>query len=536
METQTVGRGFTVLAVAGILVKLMSLLYIPFLLMIIHDEGNGIYAAAYQVYVLIFALSNAGMPSAISKLVSELIALDNPRDAFRCFKISRFMLVVIGILMSLLMFIFARGVANLLNFPRSALAILALSPTLLFTSISSSYRGYFQGQGNMTPTAISQIIEQVINTIFTLVFAYLLINVSLEAACAGGTIGTSLGALCSAVFLIIFHRRHKSSLEDVSKSISKVKRFTYKQLVYKILSYSIPITLCIGMQYTGNLVDLGISKWRLLVAGFTDGRATELYSHLYKYQQLLNAPIAIVAALAVTILPAIAAAVALKNKDLVSRRINFAFRLCFIVTIPSAVGFSVLSNQIFGLLGYGDGSYLMMFGSVALVLLAIVQIQTSILQASGKLFTVTLILVFGILGKIITNYFLISIHGININGAVIGSIVGYLISILINNRTIQKNLNTNIKLLKLAKKPFYASVLMGLIVFAVYNISYVILFPFLKGGYIANAVPTLISLPAGAVSYFFFIIKLRGISKAEIETLPHFFLKLIPKRIIRKMD
>ncbi|MFA6308568.1 MAG: polysaccharide biosynthesis protein [Clostridia bacterium] len=534
MESQSVGKGFTVLAFAGIAVKIMSLLYIPFLLNIIGDYGNGIYAASYQVYVLIYALSNAGMPSAISKLVSELIAVGNRRDAIRTFKIARFMLIIFGIAMALFMFLFARTFANLLQFKESYLAILALSPTLLFTSISSSYRGYFQGQGNMTPTAISQVIEQIVNTIFTLVFASLLIRYGVVAACAGGTIGTSLGALSSAVFLVIFHKRHNSVFENISQNISKIKRFAYGQLVKKILSYSVPITMSIGLQYTGNLIDLGITKSRLLVAGISNVEATQMYSHLNKYQQLLNAPLSIVVALAVTILPAIAAAVALKDKVLISSRINLAFRLSFMVTIPSAVGFSVLSGPIFKVLGYGSGSYLMMFGSFALVFLAIVQIQTSIQQASGKLFTVTLILMMGIIGKIITDYIAISIREINISGAVIGSIIGYLISILLNNYFMKKNLQTDINLLKLAKKPIYSSIFMGIIVFISYNLSYVIL-GMINSLYARNAISAVIAIFMGIISYFFAMIKLRGISKEEIDSLPRAVLRIIPKRIVRKI-
>lgn len=212
MKVQSVSRGFSVLAFAGITVKILSLLYIPFLLAIISDEGYGIYSAAYMVYVLIYAISNAGIPVAISKSVSELVAVGNYKDAIRSFKIARSFLLIIGIIMSIVMFLFASSLSKAIHFEKAYLAIVALSPTLLFTSVASSYRGYFQGRGNMTPTAISQIIEQVVNTIFTLVFAALLMRFGLVWACAGGTIGTSLGALFSAVFLVMYHKRLTGTL------------------------------------------------------------------------------------------------------------------------------------------------------------------------------------------------------------------------------------------------------------------------------------------------------------------------------------
>ena len=131
-------------------------------------------------------LQTPEIPVAISKIVSEFIAVGNYKDAIRSFKIARCFLIVIGIIMSIAMFIFAGSLAKAVHFEKAGLAIVALSPTLIFTAIASSYRGYFQGRGNMTPTAISQICEQVVNTIFTLVFAALLIRYGIEAACAGG--------------------------------------------------------------------------------------------------------------------------------------------------------------------------------------------------------------------------------------------------------------------------------------------------------------------------------------------------------------
>lgn len=534
MKEQSVAKGFAVLSLAGIVVKLLSLLYIPFLIAIIGEEGNGIYAAAYQVYVLVYVLTNSGIPVAISKLVSELIALKNYRDAVRSFKIARFLLLIVGTFMASLMMLTANNLAIALHFEKSSWAILALSPTLLFTAIASAYRGYFQGRGNMVPTAVSQIIEQVVNTIFTLVFAALFMRISLKAACAGGTIGTSLGALFSVIYLTVFYRKNRKFIVPKGQIAATAVRYSYRGLVKKIANYSIPITLCIGMQYAGNLVDLWNTKSRLLTAGFADKAATEMYSYLYKYQQLLNAPIAVVAALAATILPAVSAAMALRNKELVQDRVNYAFRLCFLVTIPSATGFSVLSSGIFKLLKYGPGSYLMLYGSVALALLAIVQIQTSILQGSGRLYTVTFNLILGIMGKIVTNYFFVGIPQINITGAIIGSVVGYCIPIVLNTLAISKSLKINASYFGLAAKPAIASLFMGIIVYFTYHSLHTVLL-FVGKGYLNNAISTLIAIFTGVVSYFVTLVLIKGIRKEELDLIPSRFVKLIPHGILKRI-
>lgn len=330
MEKQSLTKGFAVMSAAGIIVKIMSFLYIPFLMAIIGDEGTGVYGAIYQVYVFIYVIANSGIPVAISKSISELNAVDNYKDALRSFKIARSYLLILGLVLSIIMFITAGPVASMLKCEKASLGIAVLSPTLFITAIVSAYRGYFQGCGNMTPTAISQVIEQIVNVVFTLLFAYLF-RKSVELACAGATIGTSVGALIAGGYLIYIFNSNKSHPEFKLLKNSGVKRLTYKKLAKKIVKYSIPITICVAAQYAGNLIDLGNTMTRLQAANFSETRASEMYGLLFKYQQLLNAPIAIASALAATILPIISAAVALNNKREINEKINYAFRLCFLL-------------------------------------------------------------------------------------------------------------------------------------------------------------------------------------------------------------
>ncbi|MDP4092617.1 MAG: polysaccharide biosynthesis protein [Bacillota bacterium] len=531
MREQSVAKGFAVLSAAGIIVKLLSLLYLPVLIAIVGEEGNGVYAAAYQVYVLVYAISNVGIPVAVSKLVSELIAVGNPKDAVRGFKIARFLLLLMGIFSGALMALLSGPLANVMHYEKAHLAILALSPSLIFTAIASAYRGYFQGRSNMTPTAVSQILEQVVNTILTLVFAALLIKKGIPQACAGGTIGTSIGALVSASYLINFYNKKGGMVISEQIVNMDVQRYSYSQLLKKVIGYSIPITLTIGMQYAGNLVDVMNTKVRLLAAGFADKPATELYSHLYKYQQLLNAPIAIMAALAATILPAISAAVALRDRKRIQNRVSFAMRVCFFITIPSALGLSILSDSIYRIIRYGPGSELMLWGSVCLVMLAVVQIQTSILQGAGKLYGVTLNLVFGIIGKIVTNYFLISIKGLNIYGAIIGSIVGYSISITLNNILIKKTLFIKTKTLQHAVKPIISAVAMGLAVLAVHAMVTGVL----GYSYFVNFFGTILSILVGIAVYFVVLVYIKGITKEELEIIPGRLRKFVPRSLMLKI-
>jgi len=530
MKQQSFAKGFAILSAAGIITKVLSLLYIPFLIAIIGDEGYGIYGAAYNFYVFIYVLANSGMPVAISKLVSELTALDNHKDAIRSFKIARFMMLLVGLILSVLTIVFAHFVADIMNFRSAALSIMWLAPSILVTAVSSAYRGYFQGRGNMTPTAVSQIIEQVINAIFTVVLAALLLRYGLEWACAGGTIGTLLGALCAAVFLIGYQKKNdRYKMPEIEIGV-RVKRFKYKHLVNKVVNYSLPITLCVGMQYAGNLVDIWNTKSRLLDSGFAEAKASAMYGFLVKYQQLLNAPIAITVALATALLPAVSAAVARRNSVEIEQKINFAFRSCFLIALPSAVGFSVLSLPIFKLLHYGQGEYLMKYGSFILILMATVQIQTSILQGAGKLYTTTFFMILGIIGKIVTNYFLIAIPEINILGAIIGSAVGFLIPIVLNAILMKRTLNAGVKASTILK-PTFSSIIMGIIVFVFYY-SLSFLLSFLSESNIINAILLFLSIIIGGIVYFAVLAYINGLNKSDLEIIPNKIRRFLPKQIL----
>ncbi|AND84996.1 oligosaccharide flippase family protein [Clostridium tyrobutyricum] len=532
MKEQSTTKGFAILSAAGMLTKVLSILYVPLLMAIIGDVGYGIYGASYQIYAFVFVLTNSGIPVAISKLISELTATGNYKDAARGFKIARAVLGLVGIFMSVMLIVFALPLARLTD-RRAYLSLVSLSPAILFTSVSSSYRGYFQGRGNMTPTAVSQVIEQTLNIIFSIAFAAYLIRYGVEAGTAGSTIGTSIGALASAAFLMFCYNNNRS-FRDKNNLNEHKRRFTSKQLLRKIINYGIPITICVGMTYAGNIVDVINTTSRLVVGGFTKDGAMILYGYLNKYQQLMNVPIAIISSLTMAILPAISAAAVVRDENKVKHSINYSFRLCFLISIPCAAGLAILSGPIFNLLKFRGGAYIMACGSIVLVLMSVMQIQTTILQGIGKLYSATIYSVIGIACKIGINYILIAIPRINILGAVGGSIIGYLVPIILNHRMIKKSLSIHISMLGHAVKPVISSIFMGILVFFVYYVLD-ILIQLIRPGYIANAVSTIIAILIGALSYVFILAIIGGITKRDLNSMPARLTRCIPKFIVSKI-
>ncbi|MGH4121689.1 MAG: putative polysaccharide biosynthesis protein [Clostridium sp.] len=535
LNKQSTTKGFAILSAAGFMVKLLSLLYIPFLGKILGEDGLGVYYSAYNIFVYMYILTNAGIPVAISKMVSELIAKGNYKDAVKTFKIARFLLLILGLIMSLLMLIFAVPLANITESSTSRLAIMALAPTILISSVLSAYRGYFQGRGNMTPTAVSQVLEQVANTIFTLVFAMYFIKYGLAAGAAGGTIGTTVGALVAAIYMVYAYEKNK--VFKVPKGYNKldIKRLTTKKLIKKLLSYAVPMTICLGIQQAGLLIDLKLVKSRLLFAGIDKNQVEVLWAVLSKYTTLIGVPIAIISSLAITILPSISSLMALRDKKAVRSKVNYAFRLCFLVAVPSAVGLAVLATPIVDLLHYGSGvGRLLVYGSVVIILMAVVSIQTSILQGLGKLYLVTFYAVIGLIGKIIINYIFVAIPSFNILGAVMGNGVSFAILLILNHNTMNKELRVRVNLFSHAIKPIIASGVMAIVAKLMYgNFNFV--FSFVREGYFANAIAILIAMVFAVLTYFFILVLIGGITKEDLGVLPHKITKLIPKHILHRI-
>lgn len=530
IEKQSTTKGFAILSAAGLIVKVLSLFYIPFLRRIIGDVGVGIYGYSYNIYVFLYVITNSGIPVAISKNISELIALGHYRDAIRSFKIARMLLFFVGTVLSLFMFFNAQSLSNFIGSPSSKLAVMALAPTLLVTSILSTYRGYFQGRGDMTPTAISQVIEQVFNIVFSLGFAYYFnLRFGLEAGVAGGTIGTSAGAFAAVLILLYYYEKNKKIAIIKEAKLSK-NRYTTKKLLKKILNYSVPMTICIALQNAGLILDGKIAKWRLMGIGYNDRTATTMWGWIHQYNTLIGVPITIIMSLAAAILPAISTYAALKDKKNLSSNVNYAFKLCFLISVPSAVGFLVLSGPICRLLGYSSNvAILLSIGAINLILMSIMQIQTAILQGMGKIYLVTYYSILGLLGKLVANYIFIGIPSIGIKGILIGNFVCFLIPIVLSSLALRKALRIRLNLFKKSKKIFFSAAVMGLSVYLLYYILYTVCSMTLGTGYIYNALATFISIIFGAFIYLYVLILTGGVKKKDFNAFPKKILNLIPR-------
>ena len=537
MREQSTGKSFIALSFAGIMVKIMSLIYVPIIIRILGDEGYGIYLVSYDIFSLIYVITNSGMQIAIAKQIAEFVALDQQQNVIKTFQVGKKILFLIGLISSLILFLSAEWVSKIVGSERAYLGIMFLSPTVFFTSILAAYRGFFQGISNMTPIALSQILEQICNIFISVLCAASLVKYNLEFGAAGGTIGTTLGALIAILFFcyVIIRSKKNRSMDFspyLNSNMEKQDTVSVKQIISTFFKYGMPVILTSGIQYVGAVIDLALVKNRLLFAGFDSGTSDILYGLLGKYKTLIYVPLALIAALSAAVIPGIVKSVVLKNNEELFIKIKFALKVSFLISIPSFVGLAILSKPIYSILfseKYSSGYILMVYGSSLVVFMAIVQIQTTILQGLNKFYSVFLSLCIGVIIKLVCNYIFIGINFININGAVIGSVLGFLIPMIINSLLIKKYIGFKSEFLKNAFKPLISSLFMGGFVIFSYSI---LKFLFEKisfglGVYFSFGISILI----GIGLYFVLIIVFKYLNKDDLSFMPSSLVNRIPEKI-----
>lgn len=534
MKEQSLTRSFAILSIAGILAKFMSLLYVPILKNILGADGIGIYFKVYDVFVFIYAITNIGMQTAISKYVAELVAVGNYKDAVKTFKISRTLLILLGTLCTAIMFFGAENIAQFSKNPHMGFGLMMLAPACITTGILGTYKGYFQGRNQMKPLAIASLIEQFANVIVSIFFAYVLIEFGTNIGVGGGTLGTSAGAILAIGYLIYVYYVFKPEKEAKLQHIKGIRRVGSRKILKTLITYGLPICLSSGLQNLGNLIDMFNVNSRLLVAGFTVQEGNVLYGLLGQWRTLINVPMLFVTSLSFAILPILSKAHALRDKVLMKKNIDFSFRITYLIGIPSTVGLIFLAEELYRYM-YGDpsGYGMMILGAGVFLLMGVVFVQNVILQSMSKFYFVVIALIIGLVVKFMANYLLVANPQINIYGAIIGFYLYNIIVIVLNNIKIKHTIKMKIKHLKFIKKPFLASVYMAL------GISF---FRFLISQFInvdnlgfIGIIYTAVLVLVGVVMYGQALLTMRAIKAEDVISLSPGLYNRVPEKIKNKL-
>ena len=512
-------KGAVVLGIAGIIIKFLGAVFRIPLANLIGDTGMAYYNGAYPIYVFLLTLSTAGIPTAISKLVSERDATGEYYEAHRVFKTSFSLLAVIGATTSMILFFGAGPISQLVSNPGSYLAMKAIAPALLFVPTMAAYRGYFQGMQNMTPTAVSQVIEQLFRVIAGLSLAFYLYGMGLEFAAAGASSGAAFGGFAGAIGMGIVYLKHRKSIHArIKKGVVRTREKT-SSILKKILIIAVPVTIGASIMPIMNMIDMAIVMRRLqTAAGFSYEAASGLYGQLSgMVGAIINFPQVLSMSIAMSLVPVISAAFKKKDTPFLQHNVELGMRTSFLIGLPCAVGLMVLSEQIMLLLypmqqaSAISAAPCLFILAIGVIFLSAVQTLTGILQGLGKPSVPVINLLVGCVIKIVCTYTLVAIPDINVKGAALGTTIAYATAAILDFIMVIRYTKTKFNMNMMFIKPLIASVSMGIFVFVSYR---------LVNMYLGNSLSTLVAVLVGMVTYAFILIFIKGVTAEEVKMLP----------------
>lgn len=511
-KTQNFVQGAMILMVANILVKVIGAVFKIPLNYLLGDEGMGYFGTAYTVYNWLFIVATAGMPVAISKMVAESRATGNNRQAHRIFKVSFALLSVIGIVGFGILYFGADFCANLMASPSAGAGIKALSPAILFVAMMSVFRGFFQGQQNMLPTAVSEVCEALGKLIIGYGAAILFISSGLEKASAGAVFGVSAGGFFALVSLTIIYLKNRKNIlpyNHIDKSIAK----SYRSILGELIRIAVPITIGASVFSLTSIIDAAMIMRRLQgAAGFGYDAANALWgAYTGKTITMFNLVPTLITAISISIVPTIAASFATKDFSKAQEATASSLKITVLLTAPCAVGMAILAGPILQLIFHTTSaqSTLSILG-YGIVFVSLVSLTNAILQATDHAVIPVVHMAIGGAVKILVNYVLVGNPDINIAGAPIGTILCYGVILALNLGSIRKIIRIRYNMASLIIKPLISVAVMAAAVIGIYNLTDIL----------GNTLATVLSIATGGIAYLAVLFATGGISAEDVQMLP----------------
>ena len=474
-------KGAAILAIAGLICKIIGVLFRIFADRIVGDTGMYYYELVYPLYSWLLIISSSGIPTAISRMVAERAAIGNHDGARHVFRRSLLLLLLIGTITSALMFFGADWIGGtLLNGGEGAkYSMMALAPALLFVSLICAYRGYLQGLQRMTGTSISQFAEQIFKLLFGILLAYLLFrryeNTEMQyaAGAAGLLLGVTISEILALFVMIVFYLRTKGQYPAQIQDPNPNERVLWPMLVI-----AIPITLGASILPIANFLD-SVMITRLL-EGIGDQytaivKEPDLTFAALNYKALctnvrsiINLPATLTVGISMSIVPAISAARVRKDQKGVQNLSLLSLKISMAIGIPCAVGLSVLAGPIIKFLysritpeAFAIAEPLMHVAAFTVIFISLVQTATGALQGAGRHWLPMLFLLIGGATKIAVNFIFIPMKEVNILGAVLSNLACYGIAGILDTIALLRVTKAKLNVLDTFLKPTLASALMG---------------------------------------------------------------------------
>ena len=480
----------SLLAIAGVVSRIIGLLYRSPLSEIIGDLGLGYYQSAYAFYTIILLVSSYSIPSAVSKLIAGKLALKEYRNAHRLFVGSMIYALIVGLLASLVLFFGAHIFVE----PDAVPVLKIFAPTIFIYSILGVLRGYFQAHRSMSQTSVSQVIEQIVNALVSVGAAALFIKLTMKTmevpadepgqilravrGAQGSALGTGMGVVSALIFMALVYLVNRKAIvkradEDPSANVDSARQiFTSITCVVTPFVLSTAIYNVFAPINNKIFVEL-YPVWR----GVEQVAATSHWGIFSgKAQVISNIPIAFSSAMAAAIIPQVTGFIASKDTESAKVKIELGVKATMFISIPSAVGIFTFAAPIMLLLfpgtrpNIGLGSHCLMALSVSVVLIALSTLNSSILQSIGKLHTPIINAVLALILQTILTVVLLRFTSLDVFAVAISYTFYAAVMAVLNQIAVRRAIGYKQEMIRTFVLPFVSSLIMSLCSYGIYRL------------------------------------------------------------------
>lgn len=447
-KKESIRKGIVSLLISQVFIKVLGFVYKLYLTNKkgFGDSGNAIYSSGFQIYALLLTFSSTGVPNAISKLVSERMAVGDNKGAHRIFKIAFVTFAMIGITGSILLFLGAKTIATKwIQIPEAEYSLVALSPSIFFVSITAVIRGYFNGRQNFSATAKSQSAEQILKTAFTVILVELVVWIGKKDAAfmaGAANLATTVATISSFGYIYAYYRLKRKEIgQEIINSVN-YQPTRVRKTIKKILTVAMPISISSLISSFGKNID-SFTIVRFLKHITTEEEAKIQYGILSgKVDSLCALPFSFNVAFVTTLVPSISKSMAKNDWKGVKKKAKIFMLISAFISIPITIFMFTFSEQILNLLfpNAANGAMYLRINSISIIFMVLAQTTNGILQGIGKVGVPAIAFGIGMIGKFICNIFLIPNENIGIFGAIIGNIICNVIAFMIGMSVLYKNL------------------------------------------------------------------------------------------------
>ena len=519
----------SILAIAGIIVRLIGMLYRIPLANYIGDEGNGYYSAAYNIYSIMLILSSYSLPVAVSKMVSARLARGQYRNARKILRAALFYATIVGgVGFCALWFGSGFFAEHVIKMPYSAYALKVLAPTVWIMAYLGVLRGFFQGHSTMVPTAVSQIFEQIVNAVISLLAAKSLFDLGVKSnlvygsteysyafGAAGGALGTGAGALTALILFVGLYLMYRPKMKRRIRKEQGTSAESYGMITSTLFLTVVPIIVSSSLYNSSTVIDNVLFGQIMTGLGEAKQIASQWGIYSGKYHLLFNIPVAVANSLSSSLIPALSRAVAEKDRKQTLNRIASAIRFSMIIAIPSAVGLAVLAAPISNLLFPGmdntDLIKMTCYGSSAVVVYSLSTVTNAVLQGINRMKTPIRNAGISLVLHTVILFVMLRYLHMGIYGVLYANILFALFICILNARAIARFKRYRQEVKKTFLIPMVASAVMGAAAFGVYRAAYSVF---------GNLISTGISVLVAVAVYFVLLILLKGVDAQELRSMP----------------